>query len=187
MATIGLRDLYRAPITVTGGKETYGTPVRMAKAINADLSVEVAEAVLRADDNVDEIIKDFVSGELKLNINDLTLVEQAAILGQTIDDKGSLIASGEDDPPYMAVGFRAAKTGGKYKYIWLYKVKFALPSEKYATKGDKLEFITPEITGTFIKRDDDLWKIEHVGLPTDEVPAVWFTKVQEAEIEPEEP
>lgn len=27
MATIGLRDLYRAPITVgEGGEETYGTP-----------------------------------------------------------------------------------------------------------------------------------------------------------------
>ena len=43
MATIGLRDLYRAPITVDeSGKETYGTPVRMAKAISAEMSVEVA-------------------------------------------------------------------------------------------------------------------------------------------------
>lgn len=34
MATIGLRDLYRAPITVEeSGEEKYGTPVRMAKAI----------------------------------------------------------------------------------------------------------------------------------------------------------
>ena len=31
MATIGLRDLYRAPITTgSDGKETYGTPVKMA-------------------------------------------------------------------------------------------------------------------------------------------------------------
>ncbi len=41
MATIGLRDLYRAPITIgTSGAEEYGTPVRMAKAISAELSVE---------------------------------------------------------------------------------------------------------------------------------------------------
>ena len=39
MATIGLRDLYRAPITIgTSGAEEYGTPVRMAKAISAELS-----------------------------------------------------------------------------------------------------------------------------------------------------
>lgn len=51
MATIGLRDLYRAPITIgDGGVEEYGTPVKMAKAISAELSVEVAEAILYADD-----------------------------------------------------------------------------------------------------------------------------------------
>ena len=47
MATIGLRDLYRAPITIgDDGAEEYGTPVKMAKAISAELSVEVAEAIL---------------------------------------------------------------------------------------------------------------------------------------------
>ena len=72
MATIGLRDLYRAPITVgEGGEETYGTPVRMAKAISAEMSVEVAEAILYADDGADEVVKEFVSGELTLNVNDL--------------------------------------------------------------------------------------------------------------------
>ena len=51
MATIGLRDLYRAPITIgTDGAEDYGTPVRMAKAISAEISVEVAEAILYADE-----------------------------------------------------------------------------------------------------------------------------------------
>ena len=35
MATIGLDKLYYAPITAgTGGAETYGTPVQLAKAIN---------------------------------------------------------------------------------------------------------------------------------------------------------
>ena len=64
MATIGLRDLYRAPITVgKDGEETYGTPVRMAKAISAEMSVEVAEAILYADDGADEVVKEFVSGE----------------------------------------------------------------------------------------------------------------------------
>ena len=42
MATIGLRDLYRAPITIgDGGVEEYGTPVKMAKAISAELSVRL--------------------------------------------------------------------------------------------------------------------------------------------------
>ena len=80
MATIGLRDLYRAPITIgTDGAEEYGTPVRMAKAISAELSVEVAEAILYADDGADEVVKEFVSGEITLNVNDLLPADEEGV------------------------------------------------------------------------------------------------------------
>ena len=46
MATIGLDKLFYAPITENAnGEETYGTPVQLAKAISADLSVELNEAM----------------------------------------------------------------------------------------------------------------------------------------------
>ena len=51
MATIGLDRLYYAKITENdAGEETYGMPSQLAKAISADLSVELAEATLYADD-----------------------------------------------------------------------------------------------------------------------------------------
>lgn len=180
MATIGLRDLYRAAVTVgEDGKETYGTPSRMAKAISAELSVEVAEAILYADDGADEVVKEFVSGEITLNVNDLLPADLAALLGQTQDDDNVVYGADTDDAPYYAIGFRARKAGGTYKYIWLYKVKFAIPDESYATKGDSIEFTTPEIVGNFIKRSDGLWKAEHVGEPSNTVSAAWFTAVRE--------
>lgn len=180
MATIGLRDLYRAPITINeSGVEVYGTPIRMAKAISAELSVEAAEAVLYADDGADEVVKEFVSGELTLNVNDLLPVDLAALLGQTQDSDQVVYAGENDDPPYFAIGFRAKKANGQYKYLWLYKVKFAIPSEKYTTKGDSIEFTTPEIVGQFIKRSDGLWKAEHVAIPTEAAAASWFTAVRE--------
>lgn len=180
MATIGLRDLYRAAITVDeDGKETYGTPSRMAKAISAELSVEVAEAILYADDGADEVVKEFVSGEITLNVNDLLPADLAALLGQTQDDDNVVYGADTDDAPYYAIGFRARKAGGTYKYIWLYKVKFAIPDESYATKGDSIEFTTPEIVGNFIKRPDGLWKAEHVAEPSNTVSAAWFTAVRE--------
>ena len=180
MATIGLRDLYRAPITIgTSGAEEYGTPVRMAKAISAELSVEVAEAILYADDGADEVVKEFVSGEITLNVNDLLPADLAALLGQKQDTDKVVYGSDSDEAPYTAIGFRAKKAGGTYKYIWLYKVKFAIPDENYTTKGDSIEFTTPEIVGQFIKRSDGLWKAEHVAEPTNSVAAAWFTSVRE--------
>ena len=45
MATIGLDKLYYAPITEDEqGEETYGTPQVLAKAMTADLSVEIGRA-----------------------------------------------------------------------------------------------------------------------------------------------
>ena len=184
MATIGLRDLYRATVTETTASgvttTTYGTPVRMAKAISAELSVEVAEAPLYADDAIDEIVKEFVSGEITLNVNDLLPADLAALLGQTQDDDNVVYAADTDEAPYFAIGFRARKAGGTYKYIWLYKVKFSIPDESYTTKGDSIEYTTPEIVGQFIKRPDGLWKAEHVGGEAgDTVASGWFSTVRE--------
>lgn len=180
MATVGLRDLYRAAITTDeNGVDTYGTPAKLAKAITAELTVEIAEATLYADDAVDATEKEFVSGELTLNVNDLEPSDLALLLGQTQDDDGVVYAGGDDIAPYFAIGFRAKKPGGKFKYLWLYKVKFAIPDETYNTKADSIEFTTPEIVGTFLAREDGLWKAEAVALPTDPIAASWFASVRE--------
>jgi phi13 family phage major tail protein len=180
MATIGLRDLYGAPITTSNtGAEIYGTPFRLAKAISAELSVEVAEAILYADDSIDEVAREFTKGELKLNVSDFLPEHTAMLLGQTQDADGVLFAGENDEPPYLAIGFRAKKTGGLYRYLWLYKVQFAIPGEKYETKADGISFSTPEITGTIVKRDDGLWKADYVGPPESAVAQGWFTGVRE--------
>ena len=72
MATIGLDKLYYAKITEDeNGNETYASPVQMAKAMTADLSVELAEATLYADDGAAEIVKEFKSGTLSLGVDDI--------------------------------------------------------------------------------------------------------------------
>jgi phi13 family phage major tail protein len=180
MATVGLRDLYRAPITISAdGAETYGAPVKLAKAITAELTVETAEGVLYADDAVDAIEREFIAATLKLKLNDLLQTETAVLLGQKQDADGVLYSSGEDDPPYTAIGFRAKKPGGTFKYIWLYKGKFGIPNEKYETKGSGINFNTPEMEGKFIKRPDGLWKADHVAVPEDPIAADWFKSVRE--------
>jgi len=180
MATIGLRDLFYAPITEQpDGKEIFGKPVRLAKAIQAQMSTQIAEAKLFADDAVDESVKEFVSGTLTLNINDLISKHQAYLLGQKMDADGVVYADGDDEAPYVAIGFRATKTRGRFKYIWLYKVKFAIPDENYQTKGESIAFQTPSIVGTYQKRNDGKWKADFVGLPTDAAAQKWFDDVRE--------
>ena len=116
MATIGLDKLYYAEITeAANGEETYGTPQVLAKAISADLSVELAEAILYADDGAAEIVKEFKSGTLSLGVDDIGTDAAQDLTGATLDTNGVLVSSGEDTGKPVAVGFRAQKSNGNYR------------------------------------------------------------------------
>ena len=143
MATIGLDKLFYAPITEDENEEeTYGTPVQLAKAISVELSVELAEAVLYAD-----------SGTLTLGVDDIGLSAASELTGAEIDSNGVLVSTSEDDGKPVAVGFRAKKANGKYRYFWLYRVKFAVPATNLETKGESINFQTPSIEGTVMRRN----------------------------------
>ena len=154
MATIGLDMLYFAPITEDeNGDETYGTPAKLAKAMTADLSVELAEATLYADDGASEIVKEFKSGTLSLGIDDIGNSIASVLTGATIDSNNVVISASEDGGNPVAIGFCAKKSNGKYRYFWLYRVKFGIPSTSLATKGDSITFSTPTIEGTVLRRN----------------------------------
>ncbi len=154
MATIGLDKLFYAKITEDAdGNETYAAPVQMAKAMTADLSVELAEATLYADDGASEIVKEFKSGTLSLGVDDLGGSVASDLTGAAIDNNGVVISTSEDGGVPVAIGFRAKKSNGKYRYFWLYRVKFGIPATALATKGDSITFSTPTIEGTILRRN----------------------------------
>jgi phi13 family phage major tail protein len=154
MATIGLDKLFYAPITENeNGYETYGTPVMLAKAISAELSVELAEATLYADDGACDVVKEFKDGKLTLGVNDIGQAAAEELTGAAVDENGVLISASEDSGNPVAVGFRAKKANGKYRYFWLYRVIFGVPSANLATKGDSITFQTPSIEGMVSRRN----------------------------------
>lgn len=190
MATIGLDRLYYAPITEAPitGEETYGTPTMLAKAISAELSIELAEATLYADDGLAEIIKEFKNGKLSLGVDDIGRKAAEDLTGAITDDNGVLISSSEDGGKTVAIGFRAQKANGKYRYFWLYRVKFGVPSTNLATKGDSITFSTPTIEGTVSRRNKldgngkHPWKAEANEDDSGILPATiagWYTSVYE--------
>ncbi len=189
MATIGLDRLYYAKITESeDGEETYDIPSLLAKAMKADLSIELAEAVLYADDGAAEVIKDFKSGKLSLGVDDIGVTAARDLTGAVTDDNGVLISASENAGAPVAVGFRALKPDGKYRYFWLYKVKFGIPATNLQTKGDSITFQTPTIEGTVMRRNklDGMgkhpWKAEvtegNAGVSTATL-AGWFGQVYE--------
>lgn len=152
------------------------------------MSVELAEAVLYADDGAAEVVKEFKSGKLSLGIDDIGSQAAEDLTGASIDDNGVLISTSEDGGIPVAIGFRAKKANGKYRYFWLYRVKFGIPATNLQTKGDSITFQTPTIEGTVMRRNkldgngNHPWKAEvsedDLGVITSTITG-WFTDVYE--------
>jgi len=195
MSTIGLDKLYYSKIIeAADGNETYATPKLLAKAIKADLSVELAEAVLYADDGAAEVVKEFKSGKLSLGVDDIGATAAEDLTGAVIDANGVVISSSEDGGTPVAIGFRAKKANGRYRYFWLYRVKFGIPATNLQTKGDSISFQTPTIEGTVLRRNkldkngNHPWKAEATEGDTGVLPATitdWFTQVYDPAFTPE--
>ena len=191
MATIGLDNLVYAKIQEDeNGNETYSSPTTLAKAMQADLSVEVAEATLYADDTASEVVKSFKQGSLSLGVDDLENGVAEDLTGAMIDQNGVLVSAAEDISVAVAIGFRAKKSNGKYRYFWLYRVVFSIPSTNLTTKGDSISFNTPTIEGTVLRRNradtkgTHPWKVEITENNMNEGQEVirrWFDTVYEPE------
>lgn len=187
MATIGLDKLYYATFTENEqGEEEYATPKPLAKAISAELSIELAEAILYADDGASEIVKEFKSGTITLGVDDIGADVAADLIGARVDGNKVLVSATEDGGKGVAVAFRAAKANGTYRYFWLYRVKFAVPATSLTTKGDSIEFSTPEIEGTILRRSKPdsagkhPWKAEaDETTATSDVITNWYQAVYE--------
>jgi phi13 family phage major tail protein len=156
--------------------------------MSADLSVELAEATLYADDGAAEIVKEFKSGKLTLGIDDIGATVASDLSGATIDANGVIVSTSEDGGTPVAVGFRAKKSNGKYRYFWLYRVKFGIPAANMATKGDNITFSTPTIEGTILRRNKadtrgkHPWKAEVTEgdtTVTEETIVNWYNEVYE--------
>jgi len=154
MATIGLDKLYYAVITEdANGNETYGSPQVLAKAMTANITVNVDEATLYADDGAAENVKEFKDGTITLGVDNIGTQTAADLCGVTVDDNGVVTSTDNDAQKYVAVGFRAKKANKKYRYFWLYRVLFKAPGIELNTKGDSISFSTPTIEGTFYRRN----------------------------------
>jgi phi13 family phage major tail protein len=182
MATIGLRDVHIAVLTedTADTSATYEAPEKLVGAISANVNPNTSTATLFADDGPYDSASTLGEISLELNMADIPPKWGATLLGHEYKN-GVLVKKAADQPPYVAVGYRSLKSNGKYRYTWLLKGKFAEGEQNNQTKGDSVEYQTPTITGSFVKRDyDDAWQVEADEDDTEINPTTiteWFNDV----------
>lgn len=154
---IGISDLHVAKLLTdeVNGETTYDEPVHFKGVIGLTPTPTVASGELYADDQLSQSNGSLVGYEISLNMEELTLEEQALLLGGEVDENGGMFTPDGSKAPYVALMFKSQKSDGTYQYRVIYKVKFQPYEEVYATKDSSITYQTPTITGRAFKRLSD--------------------------------
>lgn len=153
MAVIGVKHLVYAPITekVYGQKPTYGTGAVLAKLTKVDRNITNSNTKLYADDATAEVDHRYQSGTLSVGTDDFTHEAQKGILGnkeKTEDTVKVLTKGAENEPPEVGVGFITTHKRNNirtYEACVYLRVMFSEPNINSNTKGENIEFQTPEL------------------------------------------
>ena len=153
MAQIGLTNLWYGLLTEgADGTPSYGGAKSFGKAVSAKVDVSTNDATLYADDVLAESDSSFQSAKVTLGVADDDMTVFAEILGHKVAESGGeMVRSADDAAPWIGLGRVVTKVkDGKrqYKGEFIYKCKFSEPSQEDETKGESVDFSTPEIEGT---------------------------------------
>ena len=160
MAKIGLSNLIWAKLTeAQDGTPTYTDRKSLGKAVSANVSISNNSASLYADNTLAESDTSFQTGTITCGVDEDADATFAELLGHTVTE-GVVVKSATDTAKWVGVGRIITKMiSGVYYYKAevLYKVNFSEPSQDDSTKGETIEFRTPEIEGTIATLANGKW------------------------------
>jgi phi13 family phage major tail protein len=160
MAKIGLSNLIWANLTeADNGTPSYDGAKSLGKAVSANVSITNNSATLYADDVLAESDTSFQTGTITCGVDEDADATFAPLLGHS-NTEGVVVKNATDTAPWVGVGRIITKmVSGVYYYKAevLYKVKFSEPSQDDSTKGESIEFRTPEIEGTIATLANGKW------------------------------
>ena len=161
MAKIGLNNFRYGILTeAQDGTPSYGGALIPGKAISCNVEVSNNDATLYADDVVQESDTSFAGGTATIGVDRADYQTQANLLGHTYSEEDGLVRNSNDIAPYVGFGriIKLMQDGAlKWKVEFLYKVKFAEPSQDDTTQGESVEFGTVEMAGQVAQLGNGNW------------------------------
>lgn len=163
MAKIGLNNFRYGILTeAVDGTPSYGGAKTPGAAISCNVEVTNNDAKLYANDTVQESDTSFSGGTVTMGVDRADYATQADLLGHDYDENDGLVRSSNDTAPYVGLGrvvTQMINNVVNYRVEFLYKVKFAEPSQEDTTKGENVEFSTVEMQGNIAQLSNGNWSI----------------------------
>ena len=166
MAKIGLNNFRYGILTeAQDGTPSYAGALQLGKAISCNVEVSNNSAKLYADDVEQETDTSFAGGTVTIGIDRADYETQANLLGHTYSAGTGMVRNSNDIAPYVALGrvIKLMIDGAlKWKVEFLYKVKFAEPSQSDTTQGESVEFGTVEMQGQIAQLANGNWSTTQI-------------------------
>lgn len=150
MAQMGLKYLAWAKIKeeAENAEPTYEGGKEIGKIVSLNVAIANSEGKLYANDQLAEYASEFSEGDLTAETDNISLEDQAAMLGATYSEEDGYVGGTGDTAPYGGVGgYQVLMVNGVKLYrAWVYpKVKAMQPDLDSTTKGDSISFGTQPI------------------------------------------
>ena len=182
MATIGLSRPYIARYTNAGSTVSYAGGRLLGKA--TELSIDLNDNnsnILFADNAPAEQDNQFSGGTLTITTDELrpqALISALGVVSESlsavtdITTPGAawLICNDNQSIPYVGFGAVAMKKiNGAIKYVGIVldKVQLSNPNESITTKGETIEWQTPQLSGTIFRSDNSTHSWKRITTPLD--------------------
>lgn len=153
---INIRNAKYAPVqTDTAASYTLGTAVNLPGLQTLDLTLTSASGELYGDGAM--VAKDtkLTGAQVKVNLAKIDIAARAALTGATVDSKGILITSTDDQAPKIAFYAETEENDGKKEQLWFLCGKAEPIGASAAQSTNSITYSTDELTINFIRREKD--------------------------------
>lgn len=135
LPVIGMRELVYAKIlSDTEAGTTYDTVKQLIGVQGLSFVPQSNQQQSYGDDGTFCIVNANGDADGEVDMNTIPTIMEVDWFGHVLDANGALVESPDDEVSPIAVGFRAAKSSGGDKLVWLYKCTPSLPETVYKTK-----------------------------------------------------
>lgn len=156
----------------------YDTSVPVPNITTANINFNGQLNTFFADDGPREVFGQIGEIEVTINVADLSPDDYAYLIGAS-HTGGIVEYKTSASSPYVAIGFKAQKANGEYRYIWVMKGKFTVPNASHQTKEASVNFQPQEIVFKGAARIYDDLAFRRIDSDDTTLPAgvdtSWFT------------
>ncbi len=161
----GFSKPYVAKYENNNGTVSYTDAQILARGVEVNLEVESGDASNFYADNIvaETVAGQFNGGTLTLTVDGLLQDAEKLILGLAAAGADGFMAYGDNNAPYLGVGFIVRSLSGGVTYytpVVVTKCIFNQPTLEAATQEEEIDFKTQELVATIMRDDsaDRVWK-----------------------------